>query len=114
MSGERSSPADPSRNKRRADEEDVMSGSFAAMLGAIGAGVYFTAWTPTPPPTTTPHVARSDVYAWRWTVDTILHAQGKASGWDATLPSTGANDSERSPWSFADQRAQQDLAACRT
>jgi hypothetical protein len=91
----------------RADEEDVMRGFVTPMLGAIGAGMCLTAWTPTPP---NPEIARSDVYAWRWTVDTILDAQRKAPEWDVTLPATGPNDSERRPWSFIDWRAGQDLA----
>jgi hypothetical protein len=75
-----------------------MCGSLITpVLGAIGAGMVFAAWTPTSP---SPEVAPSDVYAWRWTVDTILEAQRKTPGWDVTLPATAPNDTEQRPWSF--------------
>jgi hypothetical protein len=54
----------------RADEEDVMRGSLTPTLGAIGAGVCLTALTPA----VSPDVAPDDVYAWRWTIDTLLDA----------------------------------------
>jgi hypothetical protein len=57
-----------------------MRGSLTPTLGAIGAGVCLAALTPT----MSRDVAPDDVYAWRWTVDTILDAQKKASRWDAT------------------------------
>jgi hypothetical protein len=64
-----------------------MRGSLTPTLGAIAAGVCLTALTPT----ISPDVAPDDVYAWRWTVDTILDAQKKASRWDATQMRTPSN-----------------------
>ncbi len=103
MTGERASPPDQAETSRRADEEDVMRGYLAPMLGAIGAGVCLTAWTATP----SPNVAASDVYAWRWTIDTVLDAQKHASRWDVTLPATAPNDDKERSWSFAEERAEQ-------
>jgi hypothetical protein len=60
-----------------------MRGSLTPMLGAIGAGVCLAALTPA----MSHDVAPDDVYAWRWTVDTILEAQKKASHWDMRTPS---------------------------
>jgi hypothetical protein len=87
----------------RADEEDVMRGSLTPMLGAIGAGVCLTALTPA----VSPDVAPDDVYAWRWTIDSVLDAQKKASPLGATLPATAPNDSDKPSWSLAD-RAERD------
>ena len=104
MSGEPVSPPNQAETSRHADEEDVMRGTLTPMLGAIGAGVCLTALTPM----RSPDVAPDDVYAWRWTIDTILDAQKKASRRDATLPATAPNDSGETSWSFADRRAERD------
>jgi hypothetical protein len=47
--------------------------------------------------------APNDAYAWRWTIDTILDAQKKASRWNATCPTTTPPS-----WSFADREAERD------
>jgi hypothetical protein len=73
------------------------------MLGAVGAGVCLTALTPA----ASPDVAPDDVYAWRWTIDTILDTQKNASLLGATLPATAPNDPDKPSWSLAD-RAERD------
>jgi hypothetical protein len=57
-----------------------MRGTLLPLVGAIAAGGFLSAFTPSP------DVAPDDVYAWRWTIDTILDAQKKASRREATLP----------------------------
>ncbi len=79
-----------------------MRGTVTLMFGAIGAGMCLSAFTPSP------DIAPSDVYAWRWTIDTILDAQEKAPRWDASGPATAPNDSEKPSWSFADRSAARD------
>ena len=77
-----------------------MRETLLPMLGAIGAGVSLSASTP---------IAPNDVYAWRWTVDTVLDAQKKAFRRDATLAATAPNDSKEPSWSFADRSAPRDI-----
>jgi hypothetical protein len=86
MSGERASPPNRATTSRRDDKEDVMRGTLTLMLGAIG--VCLSAFTPSP------DVVPNDVYAWRWTIDTILDAQKNASRRDTTLPATAPNESK--------------------
>ena len=77
MSGE---PFHRRTKPKRAEAVDVMGGSLTPMPARSARGVCLTALTPT----MSPDVAPDDAYAWRWTVDTILDAQKKASRWDAT------------------------------
>jgi hypothetical protein len=99
MSGEATSPSNQAKTSRRSDEEDMMRGALIPLLGAIGAGVFFSAFTPSPD-------APNDVYGWRWTIDTVPDAQKKASRWEATFPTTAPDDPEgrscagRDPSSF--------------
>jgi hypothetical protein len=60
----------------------VLGGSRATGAAHSASGGCLSAFTPSP------DVAPNDVYAWRWTIDTILDAQKKASRWDATFPMT--------------------------
>jgi hypothetical protein len=85
VNGEPDSPPNQAETSCCADEENVMRGSLTPTLGAIGAGVCLTTLTPT----LSPDVAPDDVYAWRWTVDTILDAQKKASRWNGDPPDDG-------------------------
>jgi hypothetical protein len=69
-----------------------MPGS-ARMVGATGAGARLSASPATPGPEAAP----SDVYVWRWTVDTILDAQKEPSPPDAPPPPV--NDCGEHSWS---------------
>ena len=74
-----------------------MRGTLIPLVGAIAAAGFLSDFTPSS------DVAPDDVYAWRWTIDTILDAQKKASRRDATLPTTA-------PRSFVDRGAVRDLS----